>query len=60
MWAVGQVMKHAAEDPKHAEWWLARKFPERWADRSRQQLTVAGEKGGEPLTVEIRTIGEGE
>jgi hypothetical protein len=28
---VEAVMRAAASDPKHAQWWLERKFPERWA-----------------------------
>jgi hypothetical protein len=58
IYALAQVMKHAAADPRHAEWFLARKFPERWADRSRLQFE--GARGGSPLTVEVRTIPEGE
>ena len=27
---VGLVFKAAASDAKYAEWWLERKFPERW------------------------------
>jgi hypothetical protein len=28
---VAAVMRAAAQEPKHAQWWLERKFPERWA-----------------------------
>jgi hypothetical protein len=27
---VELIINAAADDPKHAEWWLTRKFPERW------------------------------
>ncbi|MDP2659908.1 MAG: hypothetical protein Q8R28_04180, partial [Dehalococcoidia bacterium] len=33
--AVALIMKGAAEDPKHAEWWLERKFHERWGRKDR-------------------------
>ncbi len=42
--AVALIMKAAAEDPKHAEWWLERKFHERWGRRDRTELT--GKDGG--------------
>ncbi len=32
---VALVMKAAADDPKHAEWWLERKCPSRWARRDK-------------------------
>jgi hypothetical protein len=43
--AVGLIMKAAANDPKHAEWWLERKFPERWGRRDRLQAEVSGPEG---------------
>ena len=36
---VGYVITAAASDPKHAEWWLEHKYPERWSsakDRMRE------------------------
>lgn len=39
---VAFVMKAAEEDPKHAEWWLERKHPERWGRKDRHELTGAG------------------
>ena len=39
--AVALVMKAAAEDPKHAEWWLERKFHERWGRKDRHEVTGA-------------------
>ena len=41
---VAFVMKAAEEDPKHAEWWLERKHPERWGRKERHELT--GANGG--------------
>lgn len=38
--AVALILKAAAEDPKHAEWWLERKFPERWGRRERLDVRV--------------------
>jgi hypothetical protein len=49
---VALVIKAAADDPRHAEWWLARKFPGRWADRSRVRADVAvAGRGGGPVEV---------
>jgi hypothetical protein len=42
--AVALVMKAAQEDAKHAEWWLERKFPQRWGRKERHELT--GARGG--------------
>lgn len=36
--AVSLVMKAAENDPKHAEWWLSHRFPERWADQERKRI----------------------
>ncbi len=47
--AVALVMKAAAEDPRHAEWWLERKCHGRWGRKDRKEIT--GAKGG-PLQVE--------
>ena len=44
MRAVALVMKAAAEDARHAEWWLERKFPQRWGRKERHEVT--GAKGG--------------
>ena len=30
---VERIWRAAAEDPKHAEWWLERKFPQRWGSQ---------------------------
>lgn len=43
--AVGLVLKAAENtDARHAEWWLERKFHERWGRRDR--VEVAGRNGG--------------
>ena len=39
--AVALIMKAAKEDPKHAEWWLERKFHERWGRKDRHEVTGA-------------------
>lgn len=46
---VALVMKAAAEDPRHAEWWLERKCHDRWGRKDRKEIT--GAKGG-PLRVD--------
>ena len=49
---VDAVMKAAASDPRHAQWWLERKFPERWGPNSRdirelkQRLDQLEKSGG--------------
>ncbi len=52
--AVNRILKASKVDAKHAQWWLARKFPDQWADRSRVQ--VEGVKGGAPIPVEVRLV----
>jgi hypothetical protein len=48
--AVEMIMAKAAEDPKHAQWWLAHRFPERWAERYRGRIEHTGKNGG-PIQV---------
>lgn len=36
--AVGLIMSAAQSDPKHAEWWLSHRWPERWADQERKRI----------------------
>lgn len=50
--AVNHIRRAAATDPRHAEWWLERKFPQRWGRRERHELTG---KGGGPIRHESRT-----
>ncbi len=52
--AVGLVMKAAQTDTKHAEWWLSHRFPERWAEKrrvevSKDQKTIDAEREFRPL-----------
>jgi transposase len=42
--AVKRVIDASAEDAKHMEWWLERKFPGRWGRKDRVEVT--GKKGG--------------
>lgn len=46
---VKRVVEAASQDAKHAEWFLERKFPDRWGRKDRREVT--GAKGG-PLQVE--------
>jgi hypothetical protein len=39
MRCVALVMKAAAEDARHAEWWLERKYPQRWGRKQRHEIT---------------------
>jgi len=50
--AVGLIMASAAKDPKHAEWWLQRKHPERWGRKDRLQTEITGPGGG-PIGVDV-------
>jgi transposase len=52
--AVALVMKAAANDPRHAEWWLERKHPDRWGRKDRLQAEVSGPEGG-PVQVAATT-----
>jgi hypothetical protein len=58
---VGLISKAAERDPRHAQWWLERKHPDRWGrkDRisldARQQLEVTGAQGG-PLRAEVTNV----
>jgi len=38
---VSHIIRGAAQDPRHAQWWLARKFPERWGDHRRELQDLA-------------------
>lgn len=38
--AVERIIAAGARDPKHLEWWLERKFPDRWGRRERVTLDV--------------------
>lgn len=56
---VELVCKAAVEDPKHAEWWLERKFPQRWGSQRAEvralqrkiaelEKQLGGVRGGAP------------
>jgi hypothetical protein len=36
--AVALVMVAARSDPKHAEWWLSHRHPERWSEKQRVKI----------------------
>ena len=48
--AVTIVMNKATEDPRHAQWWLERKFPDLWGRRDHHEIT--GPNGG-PMQVQV-------
>lgn len=48
--AVALILKAAEKDPRQANWWLSHRWPERWADRSRHELTG---KNGKALDVKV-------
>jgi len=50
MRAVGLIVQKAAEDPKHAQWWLTHRWPERWAEKTRLRMEHTGKAGG-PIEV---------
>lgn len=41
--AVAGIIKAGAADPKHYQWWLERKFPERWGRKDKVILQVETE-----------------
>lgn len=51
--AVALIMRGAESDPKHAQWWLERKFPERWGRKDRLALT--GRDGG-AIQAQVSTV----
>lgn len=40
---VGIVVAAAATDPKHAQWWLERKHPERWGRKDAHRVDLKSE-----------------
>jgi hypothetical protein len=53
MRCVAIVMKAAANDAKHAEWWLERKYPQRWGRKQRHEITG---KNGEVLRHQVEGL----
>lgn len=49
-YAVAVVMRAGQHEAKHAEWFLARKFPQRWARKDTLQIT--GAEGG-PIEIGV-------
>ena len=49
---VGLVMQAARQDAKHAEWFLERKFHERWGRRDRTATELTG-AGGDALHITV-------
>lgn len=60
MHAVRLVMRAAASDAKHAEWWLSRKVPERWAENSKLKMEAPGVEGGASVNIVITKQGSSE
>lgn len=52
--AVGLVMQAAKDDARHAEWWLERKFNERWGRKDTTKLSG----GKQPIRIEAKRIEE--
>jgi len=53
---VDRIVRAADADPRHAQWLLARKHPERWA--ARESLTVAHPDGDEGVVVKHVVVWE--
>jgi hypothetical protein len=47
--AVAYIRKAGETDPKHFEWWLERKFPERWGRRERIDMDVSVRQRAEQI-----------
>ena len=41
IFAVDAIISAGKRDPRHLEWWLSHRFPERWADKSRAEYRAA-------------------
>ena len=53
MRCVALVMKAASQDARHAEWWLERKYPQRWGRKDRHEVTG---KGGGPVQAQLEDL----
>jgi len=56
--AVALIMKAAADDPKHAQWWLERKFPTRWGRTDKHMHS--GPNGGPVAIVDVTQLSDEE
>lgn len=45
--AVALIMRAAAQDPKHAQWWLTHRWPERWGEKTRIKSELTGADGAD-------------
>lgn len=43
---VTEIRTAGREDPKCLQWLLSRRHPDKWADKSRQQVELTGKDGG--------------
>lgn len=43
--SVKLIMQAAVIDPRHAQWWLSHRWPQRWADKTRVRTEVSGPNG---------------
>ena len=48
--ALAIIQKAGEEDPRHLEWWLERKFSDRWGRKDRQDIGLHGTPGQPPVT----------
>jgi transposase-like protein len=57
--ALAIIMREGEKDPKHLEWWLERKFNDRWGRKDSIKQEVTG-TGGAPMQVIIRGFTDAE
>lgn len=43
---VAKINQAGTDDPKCLQWLLSRRHPDKWADKSRQQVELTGKDGG--------------
>ena len=52
---VAKINQAGTDDPRCLQWLLSRRHPDRWADKSRQQVELTGKDGG-AVRVELVTV----
>lgn len=52
--AVQLILSKAGEDPKHAQWWLSRRYHEKWGDKTKARLEHTGKNGGPIEVIDAR------